>query len=284
MTRLELLQEVVGGVAETRPFDDDTNTVFFVSENAPDGSFNIGKKHLDGMHPLTELMGFAAPEDWWALGVVCTGWMAPMNGPRPSLHPEAVRIVQAIAVTRDGDVVNHTRVEGGEVIDEPPGEGMVLDALKRCLQLPTAPPQGFSADVFIVLWLQLVEAEARDARANLRKMTWMRAARRFPFADSVKNVDLREPAQFAEYALATVRDIDWERLRGWGSRGMLGGLVSPSLARWMDAGMFSRWLTGSLPPIHAQLERTCQRVGPNVSAPIREAVDALLIGAAAHAA
>ena len=284
MTRLELLHEVVTDAATAVPLDSEHSALLRVDSPLAEDELQVGVKDLNGEHPLMALMGFVAPHDWWALGTITTGWIGPMDGTRPSAHPDGQRVAQAIVVTRDGDVMCHVRAADGETFSEPPSTGRVFDALHRALGLPTAPPEGFVADIFVGLWLHFVEAEARDARASLRKMTWVRAARCFPFAPSVKSTEIREPEAFADLFLRTVADIDWERLRQWGTRGSLGGLVRPELARWMDSGMFSRWMAGVLPPMHAQLERTCQRLSPQLSSAVREAVDALLLGAAAQAA
>ena len=284
MTRLELLKCLVVDTANATPLDRQYNAILQITSPTTDAEFQVGVADLGGEHPLAELMGFVAPTEWWAIGAIVTGWAGPLDGIRPSSNPEGVRIAQAIAVTRDGEVVSHVRMADGRAIDDPPESGRVLDALRRALQLPTPAPAGFVSDVFVVLWLHFVEAAAREARANVEKMTWVRAARCFPFPDAVKNADVRDPAVFAELFLATVDNIDWERLRQWGTRGSLGGLVDPPLAQWMDAGMFSRWMGGALPPVHAQLERTCQRLAPHISSRVREAVDALLLGAAARAA
>lgn len=284
MSRLDLLQQLVVDTASSVPLDQQYTAMLRVDTPMADDELQVGVKELNGEHPLTELMGFVAPSDWWALGVIATGWMAPLDGGRPSAHPDAVRTAQVILVTRNGNIVSHVRAADGESFDDPPSYGRTLDALQRALGLPTPPAAGFVPDVFLVLWLQFVEAEAREARLNLQKMTWVRAARCFPFATSVRNAHVREPGAFAELLLATVDDIDWERLRLWGTRGSLGMLVKPDLAQWMDEGMFSRWIAGVLPPVHAQLERTCQRLAPEVSSRVREAVDAVLLGAAARAA
>lgn len=284
MSRLELLQQLVIDTASAIPLDQQHSALLRVETPTTDGELQVGVSDLDGDHPLTALMGFVAPDDWWALGVISTGWMGPLDGGRPSANPDAVRTAQVIAVTREGHVVSHVRAADGESFDDPPSHGRTLDALRRAVGLPTPPAEGFVPDVFLVLWLHFVEVEAREARFNLQKMTWVRAARCFPFAASVKNAHVREPGSFADLLLATVDDIDWERLRQWGTRGSLGKLVAPELARWMDDGMFSRWCADVLPPVHAQLERTCQRLAPDVSTRVREAVDAVLLGAAARAA
>ena len=284
MSRLELLQQLVVDTATEVPFDQQYTAMLRVDTPTVDDELSVGVKSLDGEHPLTALIGFTAPDDWWALGTVATGWMGPLDGGRPSAHPDAVRTAQVIVVTREGNVISHVRAANGESFDDPPEGGLVFDAVHRALDLATPPAEGFVTDVFAVLWLHFVEAEAREARSNLQKMTWVRAARCFPFGNRVENAHLREPSDFARLLLATVHDIDWARLRRWGTRGSLGGLVRPELARWMDDGMFSRWMANSLPPVHAQLERTCQRLAPRVSSQVREALDAVLLGAAARAA
>ncbi len=86
-------------------------------------------------HPLTHLLGFVVPPEWWAVGAVCFGWARSMSAARGVRR--RARIVTA--VDRDGHEAATTTLDDGSVIDEP-GTGMVQDALRRCLGLPTAPP------------------------------------------------------------------------------------------------------------------------------------------------
>lgn len=87
-------------------------------------------------HPAEHLRWYRPPADCIALGLVSAGWAAPIDSPvRPSAHPDAQRVVQAVVVARDGAVGARIRFPDGSVVDPgTPGTGRVLDALRRSLR------------------------------------------------------------------------------------------------------------------------------------------------------
>lgn len=121
------LQTVVDGGA---------GVVLYVAPTA-DGC-DVGVKDLDGA-PADVLLGFVAPDDWVALGVAAGGWTHPIDsGPGPTAPRQRAAVVTI--VHRSGLVVSRVRM-GDEVFHEPPACGLTLDALRRALGLPTAPPR-----------------------------------------------------------------------------------------------------------------------------------------------
>lgn len=104
---------------------------FLVMVDADDGeAFDLGAKPLpEGSHPLDHLLGFVAPASWSAFGAVCFGRVVPGD--------RRARVVTLVA--RSGETYAVTTLDDGTVIDEP-GEGAIIDALHRCLGLPTPPP------------------------------------------------------------------------------------------------------------------------------------------------
>ena len=94
----------------------------------------VGLLPLDGCHPGELLDGFEPPDDWFALGIVCRGWASPMDGERPSRHPSRRRVTATVLVDRDGHVAGRTVDEHGDVVvDGPPAEGALLDALRQAI-------------------------------------------------------------------------------------------------------------------------------------------------------
>ena len=94
----------------------------------------IGLLPLHGVHPLELLDGFEAPAEWFAFGLIARGWASPMDDEQPSRHPARRRVTSTVLLDRDGHVAGRTIDEAGEVvIDGPPTEGAVLDALKAAL-------------------------------------------------------------------------------------------------------------------------------------------------------
>lgn len=208
-----------------------------VEETGDPESFDLGLKDLpEDAHPVDELWGFEAPPSWLAMGVVTFGWASPMDGVRPSQHPERTRVRATILMTRDGRQVTTASFEDGTAIDEP-GEGLIGEVLRLCLGLPTAPPPPIEhlADV---LWLQALVAES----ATRRRLSIAAAQRLY-----------HEPAG---------RASTWEGVRQMAhSTGQW-----PFADSWMDDGFFARQLLATLPSIDellttldAQLPRATAR-------------------------
>jgi hypothetical protein len=102
--------------------------------SAAGDEIELGVLPLDGLHPAELLEGFAAPEEWAALGLVARGWASPMGPVRPSAHPSRRRVTTTVLVDRTGAVAGRTTDEHGSVLlDHPPEEGHVLDLLRAAL-------------------------------------------------------------------------------------------------------------------------------------------------------
>jgi hypothetical protein len=99
------------------------------------GEVEVGVLPLGELHPAEVLDGFEAPQEWFALGVVATGWGAPDDGLRPSSHPRRRRVISTVLVDRAGRVAGRIRFPSGEVIAAPPEAGEVLELLRRALGL-----------------------------------------------------------------------------------------------------------------------------------------------------
>ena len=86
-------------------------------------------------HPVDHLRSYRPPTGCVALGLVCGGWAAPIDSPvRPSAHPDAQRVVQAVVLGRGGEPVGRIRFPGGRVNDAGSGGyGRVPDAMRRAL-------------------------------------------------------------------------------------------------------------------------------------------------------
>lgn len=120
--------------------------------------FGFGVKPLaPGQHPLTELLGFVAPDDCLAIGTICHGWATQRLDSRPSTAPDRRRLRALHVICRDGGEVGGLHLDGGELELRADAIGMVPDALRRTLALPTPPPDGAPPDGYAT-W-----AEARWA-------------------------------------------------------------------------------------------------------------------------
>ena len=111
--------------------------VRLVLDERVSGGPELAVRPLDGP-PAEALAGFRAPAAWSAIGLVCGGWAAPMDGVRPSAHPDARRISQVILLGRDGTIASRVRYADGSVLRAAPASGAALDALRFALGLPRA--------------------------------------------------------------------------------------------------------------------------------------------------
>lgn len=188
----------------------------------------LGMKPLpEGSHPVDELWGFVAPEEWSAIGLVTYGWASPPDRGRPSTHPDRLRVRLTVVVDRDGNEAQTASFEDGSVIDEN-GEGRVSDVLRLCIGAPTAPPPpvGELADV---LWLMAVVEASSPRRIGWPTISSLRAE---PAGRTTTWAGMRAMAAMTE---------QW---RGADT--------------WMDDGFFARELLAWLPSIDesmAVLER-----------------------------
>ncbi len=181
--------------------------------------FNVGIKELaPGQHPLDELLGFVAPDEWCALGTVCHGWASADVTTRPSRAADRFRIRSVHVVSRHDSEVGGFRRQGELLELHETVVGMVPDALRRCMGVATPPPDFPAAEVSAADWLDAIA----DGTA---------AAGEPPVPD------------------ASWDDIRWEVIT---CRRHVADL-SPSMATWMDAGMFARWMRGSYPRTQDQL-------------------------------
>jgi hypothetical protein len=118
----------------------------------PDG-FDVGVLALEGQHPGSALLGFTAPEDCTALGVVTTGWSLPPErfaehdtarnrraGSPAAEAPDRVAVFSTVVVGRGGDVAGRLSIDGDEPVTSAPESGVLLDLLLRALGCPTPSP------------------------------------------------------------------------------------------------------------------------------------------------
>lgn len=200
---------------------------------------------LAGAHPIDLLLGLDAPSHWAALGVSCTGRAHTASAPP---EPVAVTILldragAAAGVLRRGDTVC-------DMPDRP--EGVVADACRRALGLPTGPPPGSTRELWSLLWLDRVVDAAAGGRPGDRPATWPTLAQLHPAASLSLPGDLSgaalRPAALAGAAARLTAAWPWSRLRAEPSALPLpASAPSPGLAAWMDDGMWARWLLSHLP-------------------------------------
>jgi len=200
----------------------------------PDG-IDIACRPLGAADVVDALVGFDAPPDWLAFGVVCHGRARPlldgdrsgMMTPDPTAEPTAVGL--ALLVDRSGGAVSGLRSTGGDFValPDPAPVGRVPDACRRVLGLGTPPPTVPVAELWSTCWLERV---LTAALARPGALTW---------------------GEIAALRPATELDgLDWGAIRHVAGRNDEPAFgVRPEAAAWMDDGMFSREILSRQPPL-----------------------------------
>jgi hypothetical protein len=197
--------------------DDFSHPAMLLSLEADDDGVTVSTRQLaPGQHPLDELLGLVAPDEWDAIGTICHGWASRYLSQRPSRAPDRFRVRSFHVVGRDGVEVGAFRADGGRFSFEEATVGTVPDALRRCLNLPTPSPESSPAELAAADWL---DALADDATA--------------------------EPPMPA----GTWEELRWQVI----ARTRIVPNLTPTLAAWMDEGMFARWMAGTYPRTADQL-------------------------------
>jgi len=229
-------------------------------------------------HPLDALLGFSAPDDWWAFGLTARAQAFPQatqdDGEFASA-PQPVGVVHLV----DRSGTNHGRVlRAGEdpmVVTDPVG-GMLADLCCRVLGAPTSPPTVTPAHYMAQSWLAAVLARAAEDPAPL---TWPAVAVTHPLFTPGADIAARlaersDDAHGAADALAATGALlnttdRWEDLRqAWsGHDDGHAGLDADELT-WMDAGMLSRWCCG----LYADLEDLVDACAAVLTPPVARSV------------
>jgi len=194
-----------------------------------------------------QLFGWVSATDCEAIGVVAGGWGRPagldLGGPAPCqpdgpAAPQRVRVI--VVVGRDGTVGSRTTLGDGSVLKGGCRGGRLFDAVHRSLGLPTDPAPVSSAPLIGDLWLAGVVSAGEGLG---RRLGWAEVTARHPAVQVL--IERGHPLRAAEVdAVIRVapRAWTWERLQAdTVAGGGLSELVAPSIAAWMDEGMFARW-------------------------------------------
>lgn len=205
----------------------------------------LGSKDLEmGEHPAHALVGFVAPDEWAAFGILATGWGSPYcDEHRIRRGAPRVRVRTAHVVARDGNEASALFMVGEPVhalglyraTDPDALSGALPDVVRRAMNVPTAPAGFPPSHLMATAWLSAIAVEAQ--RRPARRLT---------------TADLDAVAGGAEATQLLVdhpHDLTWSSLRWMVVRGTELFGIDPTLAAWFDDGSFARWALGHYPPI-----------------------------------
>ncbi len=222
---------------------------------------------LGGADPVRALFGFHAPPEWAAFGVVAGG-RARRSDPDQSGRAAAraaaddpdAPVQFGILVSRSGLQVTRVQSAGRDLAPIDPvasiapapdqSRGRVPDACRRVLGLATAPPATDSGELWALLWLEAILA---DALVAPERRTWTEVVAAHPAFGAVT---AGAPAligaldgDVVALGQATRRAWSWDRMLEAVRTGRLDLGFDPVEAAWMDEGMFSREVLGLLPAV-----------------------------------
>ena len=248
--QLQHLVAVIDAGSEERGWNEPAFLVR-VEPGPSNEEFDLGLRTIDD-HPLEYLLGFTAPDEWAALGTCSEGWMASMDsGTRPSQSKGRRRVRSICVVSRDGPVASGVHAAGGELTPMPDHVvGMIPDALRRALRLPTAPPDLPVTEYFASLLLGRIinDADQSGLRIGLAEI----------------RPQLAELDELAGQAT-------WECIRSAVAHAgpHPQNPLDPDVADWMDEGMFARWMTANVVPYELLLDDLKGCVTPSAFTEIR---------------
>jgi hypothetical protein len=236
-------------------------------------------------------LGWVATPDCQAVGLVATGRLRSTSGGAPPDGDESDDVKDhlrmACLLTREGEVAWKTElpqdVGAGVVPEAAPTEGRMLDCLRRCFGLPTPPPPVSPARLQTIAWLVAVFDRAITAHGRL---TWFEVSRLHPVAQ-ILNAEMGGPRAELLPGLLRVAGSawTWEDFRQQAERdGGMEHIVDPSLARWMDEGMFARWVLAELPAPDELLATVRPHLVPSAARRLAHAVHEAGLPEAADAA
>jgi hypothetical protein len=239
-------------------------SIVFGVEARPDGMRL--HTHAVPTHPLDLLMGFAAPPTWHAIGVASGAWAMALDGRgdrRPSAEVARRHVHLVALVDRAGTSVTLLREHGAEPTVEcregrPSASfGLIDDALRRSLGLPTAPPPRTTHELWALLWLDRIAQLAVAGR--LERAPWDLVAQLHPLFDALRETGEAAVIGWARDHLVRAGDLlAIERPWGWflgpardGATTTAG--MTAEMANWMDDGMYARHLLAGMPPMEPVL-------------------------------
>jgi hypothetical protein len=187
-----------------------------------------------------DVLGWRAPPDCSAVGVVSTGRAYPLADCH-EVPPDLLgSLTICCVVCRDGGVGWRSESRNGSVLEKPPQQGVMLDVLRRSLGLSTPPPDRPLGLLHSAAWLTRLTL----AGSYGRRLTWREALALHPAV-----LHFGGPDDPLEAIRSHSSSRDWETYRLAASSDQSGTRRKAAIAAWMDEGSFSRWVLGALPGV-----------------------------------
>jgi hypothetical protein len=207
------------------------------------------------------LLGRSIGSSWSGAAVVGTGRLRLLD----AAHEPPAAVVPGLAggltmvcvVSRRGATGWRMRLPDGTLYEPMPEHGFMLDILRRSLDLPTSPPTESTVILQLIAWIGTIVGVGTG---RSERLAWEEALRLHPALcdrPSLAPID-------AEAIVCTSGSVGgWESMRRLVGAGLEAPGTPPAdLARWMDEGMFARWVLSELPPLLELVPETRSSLEP----------------------
>lgn len=226
------------------------------------------------------LMGWTAPPECTAVGIVATGHTRALAGGAESLplapEHDGSQVRMCCVVARSGEVGWILQGTTGSTWLDTPSEGRMLDSLKRCLELPTSPPEFPASELHAAAWAASVLEQAIQSP---RRLTWADVERLHPVARLLggdlppSDEDPQDGSDdLADLVRIAANAWSWREIRAQACDGGLEALIDPQLASWMDEGMFARWVMERTPRLDQLLGALRAYLSPSAATRLESAL------------
>lgn len=231
-------------------------------------------------HPADALVGFRAPAAWDAVGITSTGTVHDRSG--AGVPSARGRFTTLAFRDRPGATVVE-RTDGRLELLAGDPTGWAADVLRRVLGLPTAPPDGSTALLIDVWWLDaLVTTRLRHPA---RRPGWRWMAQLHPLCPPGTVV---APEELQALAAAEARSRPWATLRRLltdrdlpaAAVELPEGTVLPG-HEWFDDGSLCRWLLRTTHPPEALLGELIEQLPAHLTDRVLAGLVEVDLGAAA---
>lgn len=245
-----------------------------------DGEIEFALATADLADPIGSLVGIDAKRTWIAYGVVASGRVHDLEEEGGRCYgrrrPVEQRARMGHFVDRSGAVTAYFRLQDGpDRVSDAPSVGRVDDICRRALGLATPAPASPVELLWACHWLERVLVAASEHATEVA--TWPRVAAHHAAVARSTGPDRPTSGSVDDLVLAGrwfAEQTPWEALRDQTARGERHvEAVSAAQARWMDAGMFSRWLLMDLTPLAYLREAVAEALPADVAAAVDEALD-----------
>lgn len=238
-----------------------------------DGSVDFGFCPVPAVvrHPTEVLVGWRPVPGTEIVGLVTAGEARSDD----AIEPVRVTVLTA-ASGRAATVLERAGGRSETLTDAPWGWG--ADALRRCLALPTPPPEHGLGVCVEGTWLAAVTELLRERAHRRQPVSWSQLARLHPLQRGGRGTRVDGAARLHAATTTLEAESSWERMLVLVSQSTARRFPNPAegvsvpLHEWFDAGSFSRWSARQHPDLDDLLFEVLDQLPSDLAAELLDAL------------